>query len=326
MYKSILRLTALAIVLSVSMWADSITIDGTSSAAMFGTWFGGRGWFPTIPGPTPPPDPSPTPSPVTEAPIIAAATPSTGSASGASVNVFSSYNSTLYGAGLTYTNGMFGSTVTGNPVTLGSTSALTYNSYLNSLPTGGTLTGATLNLSLLIGDPTAGVLGSSTATASLAGALGALSVTINSGSVTKTLSGTDLNAYDLFANGFGAQILSGAALSLTFSAADEVTPTVSLTSGTPSTGGRGFFFSPTTTANLTDTRTITGSNLANYLTLVYTSSSNNSASTSPNIVPYFGPAPDGLADDPEPAPTALVGGGMALIAYLRWKKNRRRTA
>jgi len=219
---------------------------------------------------------------------------------------------------------MFGSTVTGNPVTLGSTSALTYNSYLNSLPTGGTLTGATLNLSLLIGDPTAGVLGSSTATASLAGALGALSVTINSGSVTKTLSGTDLNAYDLFANGFGAQILSGAALSLTFSAADDVTPTVSITSGMPFAGGRGFFFAPSTTVNLSDTRTITGSNLSNYLTLVYSSAAPN---TAPNIVPYFGPVLDpGLADDPEPAPTALVGGGMALIAYLRWKKNRRRTA
>ena len=61
---------------------------------------------------------------------------------------------------------------------------------------------------------------------------------------------------------------------------------------------------------------ITGSNLSNYLTLVYTSSNANSAATTATIIPFFGPTPSidmGLADDPEPVPTILVGTGMALI-------------
>ena len=137
MYKSVLRLAALVLIAGTSMWADSITIDGASSTSMLGTWFGGRGFFPILPvvPTTPTPSTNPVAPPPITAPIVEAVSTATNGASGTSVNVFGSYSSTLYGEGLTYSNG----TVTGNPVSLSATSAFTYNGYLSSLPSAATL-------------------------------------------------------------------------------------------------------------------------------------------------------------------------------------------
>ena len=202
-----------------------------------------------------------------------------------------------------------------------------YNSYLGSLPAGSTMTDATLNLDLLIGAVTGAVL-SGPGTANLTGNLGALSVTISAGGVTETVSGANLSAYDLFANGFGPALLAGTPLTLSFTDSDTVSGTVANIGGTSSSstgsawgGGFGafsFFAAPTSTSvNLSDTRTISGSNLNNYLTLIYTSPNN------PVVVPLTGDPGISQDDDaPEPVTMGLVGAGLGLIVYLRRKQLR----
>ncbi|HYW46215.1 MAG TPA: PEP-CTERM sorting domain-containing protein [Bryobacteraceae bacterium] len=319
MYRSVLRLTALAMLFGAVVLADSIAIDNTSSA-LFSVWSGGRGIFPQYTYvPATNPVTSSTPDPTTSSgPLVQSVSTVTSSASGTSVNVFGSYNSTLYGTGITYSTGPYGSTLNGNPVALTAGGAFTYSNYLGSLPSGATLTDVTLNLSLLIGDPTAGVLGASPhpATASLAGTLGPLSVTLAAGGVTKTVTGTSLNALDLFSDGFGQQLLSGSNLSITFNATDDVTPTV-YNSGFSFFSGRGTYL-PTETVNLSDTRTLTASNLSNYLTLIYTSTSSNTGS--PVVVQITGPSDPTITAVPEPASMLLAGGGLALMGFIFRKR------
>jgi hypothetical protein len=327
MYKSVLRLAALAGLLSVGLWADSTTIDGASS--LFGLWgfsafgFGFSTPSPT-PAPTPPPAPTPTTTIVSVAPIVTN-TPPAGPTS--TVTVDGSYSSDLLGTGLTYTTNGLTSSLTGNPVDLSSQSPFAYNGYLSSLPTGATLTDATLNLSLLIGAATGTVLTGS-GTPNITGNLGTLTVTISAGGVTQTVTGTNLSSYDLFANGFESAILSGIPITLSFSAPDTVTGSVTGASS-PSTGGgfgfgsygfSSFLLPSTTTTTLSDTRTITASDLSNYLTLVYTNPETND---DPVVVPYTGPVDPVLGpldDSPEPASMLLVGGGLGLIIYVRRKK------
>jgi len=196
---------------------------------------------------------------------------------------------------------------------------------LGSLPTGGTLTDVTLNLDLLIGSVTGGVL-SGTGTPDLSGNLNGLLVTISAGGVTQTVSGGNLSAYDLFANGFSSALLAGAPLTLSFTASDTVSGSVTGASGGGSDAfgmfgvrGGGFFASSTTT-QLSDTRTLTASDLNNYLTLVYTSPNNSN----PVIIPLTGPVDPGigLTDVPEPMSFTLVGAGLGMVAYWRRKKKR----
>jgi hypothetical protein len=243
-----------------------------------------------------------------------------------SLTVNGSYNSTLYGSGLTYTSqGIWGSSFSGNPVNMGSTSGFSYSDYLASLPTGSTLNDVTLNLSLLVGAVQGSVLGGP-GTANLTGNLGPMTVTISAGGVTKTVTGTNLSSYDLFANGFSSALLAGLPLTLSFSASDTVTGSV--TGMAPASGysndlfgiGRGgsfFFDTSSSSANLADTRTITGSQLANYLTLIYT----GPTSSTPVVVPLVGPV-DPIVDQesPEPMTFGLVGAGLGLVVYWRRKQ------
>jgi hypothetical protein len=332
MYKSVFRLLALA-GLSFSLWADSTAVDGASS--MFGLWSGRGGgfgyfFFAPTPPPPPPPTPDPTPTIVTVAPIVNNTPPvTTGTTSTVEVN--GSYNSTLYGTGLSYSTNNYGAgSFSGNPVSLNSASSFGYNNYLSSAPTGGTLTDATLNLALIIGAATGQILNGS-GTANLTGDMSGLTVTISAGGVSKTVTGTNLTAYDLFANGFSSALLAGAPLTLSFSTTDTVGGTVNAASamGASSFGmgfgrGSGFFFMPTnsnTTTNLSDTRTITGSDVTNFLTLVYTSPNN----TNPVVIPFTGQVNDpninSQDSSPEPMSMGLVAGGLGLIFY--WRRKRR---
>jgi len=330
MYKSVMRLAALAGFLSIGLWADSTTVDGASS--LFGLWGRGSTFLlpstPSTPAPTPPPAPDPTTTIISVAPIVTNTAPTTTGPT-STVTVDGSYSSSLYGSGLTYTTNGYTSSLTGNPVTLNSETPFAYNGYLGSLPTGATLTDATLNLSLLIGAATGTVLTGS-GTPDITGSLGTLTVTISAGSVTQTVTGTNLSSYDLFANGFESALLSGVPVTLSFSAPDTVTGGVNGASSPSSSGGS--FLSlgrastmllptiTTTTDGLSDTRTITASELSNYLTLVYTTPETNS---DPVVVPYTGPV-DPVVDPtsvPEPASMSLVCAGLGgLIVYVRRKK------
>src|SRR5437764_12354203 len=93
MYKSVLRLTALLIIIGTSMWADSITLDGASNTTTLSTWCGGSGFNSS-------PASSSTPM---FAPIVQAVQTATGSASGPTLHIANYYSSSLYVTGLSYT-------------------------------------------------------------------------------------------------------------------------------------------------------------------------------------------------------------------------------
>jgi hypothetical protein len=241
-----------------------------------------------------------------------------------SVNVPApAFNTSLSGSGLNYSLNSVGSaTLTGNPVTLTSTSSLTFTNYLNALPVGDKLTGATLNLGMALGVAVTALAAGSDSNPYFVPTLlanpGALTITISStdanaqiGTISRTISGTSVSAYDLLANGFGSFLGDDDPISITFSLNDSFSAT-----GTYYSSPFGQFFTGTQTESLnyTDTRTLTATNGLNFLTLTATPP----PTASPNI-----PSPPPTDPNPEPVPSVLIGCGLALIGLIRFRKRRR---
>jgi hypothetical protein len=141
---------------------------------------------------------------------------------------------------------------------------------------------------------------------SLIGQLGALNVNITAGNVTKTLIGTNVSGYDLFANGFAKELLAGSTISITFNVPDSVTEQTIATNFSGWGGASRVPFVQPSLLHLDDTRIIIGGNSVNFLTLY----------TTP-------PAQLGLAT-PEPVSGILVGVGLAALVYVRRRSRQRR--
>jgi len=223
--------------------------------------------------------------------LCAAALPAT------TIGIGNSYSSTLTNPGSeTYTlntlgnSGIQSSTFSNNPLSLTSSAAMTYSGYLGSVPVGDSITGATLDFSVLTGSAVFIPTGTAFYTPVFGGTLGALTVTIQSGAVSHTVSGASLTGYDLFANGFSAPILAGTPLSLSFSAGDT------LAANTTTYGNN--CKNCAETLSLTDTRSISGSETANILHLTT------------------------LTSVPEPRSTSLACLAIGTLGFLRMRKSR----
>jgi hypothetical protein len=149
---------------------------------------------------------------------------------------------------------------------------------------------AILDFNVQIGSPAFTPTGVAFYTPVFGGALGAVTVTITSGAVTKTVSGTNLTGYDLFANGFSLPLLAGSNLTLAFSAADTLTANTSTYANDCKNCNENLA--------LTDTRTITGSNTSNILHLAVTSAV------------------------PEPISMSLIGLGLCALGFFRVRQAR----
>ena len=234
---------------------------------------------------------------------------STSSVGTSTIAVPGSFSSVLSGT-LAY-----GANMSGGSVALSAGAPLVFSGYSAFVGAGHTLTGATLNLDLLIGNPTLGGsdLGWLPSLPQVGSSLANLSITISTGSVSRTLNATSVTAYDLFANGFSADLLAGKPLTITFNGMDSVFVPVNSTS--VSTSGQviiggirmpaDYWATQAPIVLLTDTRTITSASGSTFLTL---------HETDPATV---APA---LADNPEPLTTVLVGGGLLLLGCIRFRR------
>ena len=313
-----MNITVLRPVLALSLlgavaYADDITVDGASRTMTF-TVFGlsGAGMTGALT------NTAPTPAPAAPHQVPAAPAPSNTIPSNTIV-VPTGYSSTLSGSGLSYSLNVIGPTVVGglstNTVDLSSAQPLTYSNYLGLVPESQKITGATLNLDVLIGAPVAQVLSSSSGTPffvpTLDGNLGCLSITIQSGGLSQTLSCTSVTGYDLFANGFGSQVVAGMPLVITFDVQDHVTATGAYASPTQTvfggaSSGQTLQLTLAEMLALSDTRTIKGG--SNYLTLYV------GGAQEPPVDPE-GDTPGSVpTQNPEPVPAILIGSGLAGLA------------
>ena len=144
--------------LGAMAYADDITLDEASRTVMFTTLGLGATTTSALPSAVPAPAPS-VPHQAPAAPTPSTTKPST------TIVVPTAYSSILSSSGLNYSLNVIGPTQTGglsaNTVALNSARPLTYSDYLGLVPQNQTITGATLNLDVLIGAPTAQVLSSS---------------------------------------------------------------------------------------------------------------------------------------------------------------------
>jgi hypothetical protein len=213
--------------------------------------------------------------------------------------------------GITYSLTGLLATLTGNSLTLTANAPMTFPNYSGQVPTGRTITGATLDLDLLIGSLNMELLNSQPQNPyfipGFAGNFGNVSITITSGSVTRTVNGTSITAYDLFANGFGAQIAAGAPLIITFNVKDQVSAVTTYAPAPVIVGlGAGPALPPAGNEVLQfqDTRTLV---LKNGVLTLY---------TSPQTV-------EPPIDVPEPITAGLLGCGLAVLGYVRLRQKRR---
>jgi hypothetical protein len=103
-----------------------------------------------------------------------------------------------------------------------------FSGYLSGLPGGATITGATLNLQALFGQSPFSQVGSNVFfTPGFASTISNFNIGISSTLHSVSFAGNSLSGYDLFANGFAADILAGDALSLVFTAKDGFTANTS---------------------------------------------------------------------------------------------------
>ncbi len=270
-------------------------------------------FVPTDPVPAPPQTTPVVTIPTTTTTPVPPPAPTSSSGS-KTITVAGSFNSTLSG---TFNYGMTG--LTTNSVALSGGSPFVFSGYSGSIDPGYKLSGATLNLGLLIGNMTTDLrsssLGSLSSLPQVNGTLSNLLITISTGSFSKSVNATSVTAYDLFANGFGADILAGKPLTITFSGVDSIyglsAPLMSDPSASPIVvlGGIRMPSDYVQTQMmqsivLGDTRTIASVNGSTYLKLY---------ETAPQSA-----AP--LADAPEPISTALVGCGLLLLGYIRLRK------
>lgn len=109
------------------------------------------------------------------------------------------------------------------------TATTAFTGYLSGLPAGATITGATLNLQAIFAQGAFTPIGSNVFfTPGFSSTIGNFNITIASTLHSITLSGVNsVVGYDLFANGFTADILAGDPLSLTFSAKNNFTANTS---------------------------------------------------------------------------------------------------
>ncbi len=218
------------------------------------------------------------------APVVAVAgavmAPTTNGTGISTLTVAGAYSSVLSGTG------------PAGAINLSAVMPLTFSGYTWLLPPGQNITGATLNLDLMVGGLMSNILGANPLSLPpLNGGFVNLTIRISAGSVSKTISGTTLTSYDLFANGFGDSIANGAPLTITFEGLDNVN----------FTGGL-----PTQPVTLSEVRTLVGPGTQNFLTVYY-------ASPSADMAPALAPAP-------EPASTGLVALGLILAGYLRFRR------
>lgn len=214
----------------------------------------------------------------------------------------------MTGSGLTYSLDGYSKihALTGAPVTLNSVIPFAYSGYLSQVPVDRVLSGATLDLGVVIQQAQFSLLPGSTAAfynPALAATLGPISLTITVGDVSRTLIGTSLTSYDLFANGFGALIAGGAPITITFNASDNVTES-SFTYRSASLG-RGVEGGKSEVLLLADNRVIVGTNTINFLTL-YTVAEPD----------------DSLGHTPEPMTMLMTGAGLLLLGYWRYRKQK----
>jgi len=217
--------------------------------------------------------------------------------SAATIDIGNNYSSTVTNPGPeTYTlttignNSIQSSAFSLTPLPVSSLANLTYSGYLGSVPVGDTITSAILDFNVQLGLPVFTPTGTAFYTPVFGGTLGAVTVTITSGAVTQTVSGTSLTGYDLFANGFSAPLLAGSNLTLAFSAGDTLTANTSTYANDCKNCSESL--------SIADSRTITGSNTANILHLVTT-------------------APTGT---PEPISMSLVGLGLCALGFFKVRK------
>jgi hypothetical protein len=316
MNRSVLRVGILS-ALCLSAYASDITVVTTAYSSL------GRGWAPPpVTVPLPPPDPTPvtpappstptqtvTPTP-TPTPVQIPSTPN------GTATIPGTLNGNLSGGGITYNLSSSGdASMSGNPVALSLGIPFTFSNYSGSLAQGSKLTGATLNINMLIGAAVGTVTNSDPSSPffvpTLAGLLSNPVITISAGSISHTINGTSASAYDLLANGFGPQLTAGAPLVITFNATDTVSAVGSYTPPTTTNvnilgfSGRGVYTPPPPVMlgemlTLTESRTVNGT-----FTLTLTSDQG------------------GVQEAPEPFSMVLTGCGLAAIGYLRFRKRHR---
>jgi hypothetical protein len=215
--------------------------------------------------------------------------------SASTIDITNTYSSSLTNPGAeTYNlstlgnSGIQSSTFTLSPLPVDSSASLTYSNYLASVPLGSSVTGAILDFNVQIGSPAFTPTGVAFYTPVFGGTLGAVTVTITSGAVTHTVSGTSLTGYDLFTNGFSVPLLAGSNLTLAFSAGDTLTANTSTYANDCKNCAESL--------SIADSRTITGSNTVNILHLAVTSV-------------------------PEPINMSLMGLGLCALGFFRVRKS-----
>ena len=302
-------------VAAMTAYASGITVDATTNTQTFGTLKTGRGFTPP-PVTAPVVDPTPTPPPPVVVALTPAPVPQTTPVptNGNVITISTSYNSLLTGGGILYSLNGTVESLTGNSVALSGGTPLNLSGYSGQVGTK-TVTGATLNLDLLIGAMTSSLVNADPTNPAyvpgLTGLIGDFGITISSGSVSKIVNATSVTAYDLFANGFGSQIAAGAPIVITFNGTDEVTTASNYTPVVlPSypSAGRSF---PVTQY------------IASVNELLAFTDARDLAATGA-LVLYTNPAaPQPLTDAPEPFSVLLTSGGIGLIAWLRLRKRSR---
>ncbi len=177
--------------------------------------------------------------------------------------------------------------------TLGTTAGITYSNYLSLLPSGSTLTGATLDFSGLFSSLTYSsqlTAGTLFYTPAFSSSLGSYSVKISSTLANTTLTGNALTGYNLFTL-FSADILAGHALTIQWSVPDTFTANTSTYTNNCKNCAE--------TLQVTNNASFTANSAVNVLNLQY---------TPPVAVPE---------------PATLGFAGMALIG-LGWVRRKRR--
>jgi hypothetical protein len=215
-----------------------------------------------------------------------------------SIVISTRQSTTLFGSGLEYSLNTNGNgdvqklSLTGNPVSLSNAgAALTIDSYATSWGSYSYLTGASLtftglaaapsfNLDRVTGSP---AISTPFFTPTLSGSLGNITINIQSGNITRTVTVAAANlssfSYDLFNNGFANQLQSGAAFNITFDVQDTITADTS-----------GYFH---TVKNQTETLFFSESRLIDGVDF------------------------DVVYDEvPEPLPTMLIAGGLLVLVGI----------
>jgi hypothetical protein len=319
--------------------ADSFTVAVQSNSSVFGTFYSNTiassngptftQVFSVIPptGDYQPPPYTPPPTQIASPPAPPVSQPQTASnpanpvvsTGTSSFTIGGSYHSLLSG-----TASYSGSA----SVVLSGAIPLVLSGYGNSIPQGSTITGAKLDLNLLIGSA---VLSTGANMGNLNATPGSISVTISGGGISRTLNATSVSAYDLFANGFESVIAANTPLSISFNVTDNVSGGV-----TASMVGSSFFpvffdvgssssFTPfmqsLNSSTLSDTRDISGSSSMTVFVSSILSSPPPSTPVSVLAVvrpPVQAPVP---LDVPEPASMVLGGFGLLFLGYLRHRRN-----